>query len=351
MNNNHWYSGPPAAQARPNAQRWYLELQRVKREYKVLSDKSENEIKTLKSEVENGIKTIADQKKDLDDKTAQLDDKTEKSDSEIKTLRTELATAVETIKELLDDKNQALKDKTDELKEKTAELERVRLEIQEAGEVFESSMVSENDEADYDNEEENLPVSSEQEFLCKNVRVMVQNDPTIAALYERDKIKQQGEYSKSYGEGGLFECNRCQKSFTKLGLLQKHLSQKHDKISKFKCKFCEKKFSKLKIKEFHEKNHYCTGPKVKKKMEENPGTQIELAPALIEDYTIPKKLMEYEIEHIKSLISTHSKSDGIAPSEVEELFAREMGHHLSYKWIEELENFNLIEQKIFLKPA
>ena len=306
MNNNHWYSGPPAAQARPNAQRWYLELQRVKREYKVLSENSENEIKTLK-------KTIAEQKQALDDKTAELEVKTD-------------------------------------------ELDKVQLEIKETREALESSIVSANEiEADYqiENYEENydnLPVSNEQEFVCKKLKVMLHNDPSIAALYKKDKIKQKAEYCNSEDEGGFFDCRMCGKSFSELKLLKKHLSDVHEKISKFKCSYCEKKFNKLQVKKFHEKDH-CPGPKVKRKMKKISGSVFEWVPTLVEQFTIPKKLTELELKHIKSLISTHSQLDGIAPSEVEELFVREMGRQLNYKWIEELENCNFIEQKIFLKPA
>ena len=115
----------------------------MKREYKVLSENSEHEIKTLK-------KTIAEQKQALDDKTAELEVKTD-------------------------------------------ELDKVQLEIKETREALESSIVSANEiEADYqiENYEENydnLPVSNEQEFVCKKLKVMLHNDPSIAALYKKDK--------------------------------------------------------------------------------------------------------------------------------------------------------------------
>jgi DNA repair exonuclease SbcCD ATPase subunit len=314
MNNNHWYSGLPAVQARPNAQRWYLELQRVKREYKVLSENSEIEIKKhseIEKELAIAIKTIAEQKQALDDKTAELEVKKE-------------------------------------------ELNKVRLEIKEAREVLESSIVSEN-EAAYQNENyeeisDNLPEINEQEFLCKKLKVMLHNDPSIVALFKKDKIKRKAEYCNSEDEGGLFDCYLCEKSFSELKLLKKHLSHVHEKIKKFKCLYCEKKFKKLQVKKFHEKDH-CPGPKVKRKMEKISGSVFKCVPTLVEQFTIPKKLTEWELEHIKSLISSHSKLDGLAPCEVEELFVKEMGRQLNYKWIEELENCNFIEQKIFLKPT
>ena len=330
MNNNNWYSGPPVVPSRPNAQGWYLELQRVKREYKVLSDKSEKDVKTFQSELADANKMIQEQKQSLDSLTAQL------------------VIAIKTI-EL---KDEALKDITGELQDKTAEIEKLQSEVKEAEKVSEKIVLSENEfeddlqiaNHDYEEDLPNLPISSNEEVACKELKVRVYNDPTIAALY----MEQQAEYRNIENDEGLFTCNQCKKSFEELKYFKKHLLGAHGKKSKLKCSYCEKKFKKLKIKEFHEKEH-CSERRRKRKVKKSSVTQFEWVPTLRGKFKIPKKLSELEMTHVKSIIATHSKLEGIAPSKIEEVFVKDMGSELSCKWIEELEQCNFIETKIFLK--